>query len=119
MRTAIHRAARFDPVSDDLAIAVGTGRRHRMDSALEAVEGHGSPGLGYLEGLVVFVATNIACGHGILRPALPERRDQCRVLFDNGSRWRWFRRRNGNFALDRAAFPDHRKRPEKQGSNAQ
>src|SRR5205085_8904844 len=87
--------------------------------ALEAVEGHGSPGLGYLEGLVVFVATNIACGHGILRPALPERRDQCRVLFDNGSRWRWFRRRNGNSVLDRVAFPDHRKRPEKRGSNAE
>src|SRR5437764_684167 len=58
-------------------------------------------------------------GMGFLRAALPERRDQRRVLFDNGSRWRWFRRRNGNFALDRAAFPDHRKRPEKQGSNAQ
>src|SRR3954452_10895090 len=55
-------------------------------------------------------------GMGFSVPRCPERRD----LFDNSSRWRWFRRRNGNFALDRVAFPrPSRKRPEKQGSNAE
>jgi hypothetical protein len=51
-------------MSDDGAAAMGAARRHRLNGALETVEGHGAVTLDDLERPVVFVAALIASGHG-------------------------------------------------------
>lgn len=51
MRAAIHCAAHFDTMSDDLTIAVGAGRCHCVDRAFEAVESHRAATLAHLKRL--------------------------------------------------------------------
>src|SRR4051812_5426281 len=65
VRAAVHRAAGLDAVADDLAAAVGAGRRERVDRALEGVEGAArAAGDRDLHRLVVVVAADVAGSHG-------------------------------------------------------
>src|SRR3954454_25078036 len=55
MRTAEHAPALLEAVTDDPNAAIGAGRRHGLDRALEAVEGSCAAFPGDLECLVVVV----------------------------------------------------------------
>src|SRR5438874_9232942 len=66
MSAAINLAAGLDAVPDDRTVAMGTARRHRVDRAFEAVEGHRAPRLRDPERLVVIIAADVARGHRIL-----------------------------------------------------
>lgn len=59
MRAAIDRSTGFDAVTDDLASAMGTGRRHCVDRAFEAVEGHCATAEAHLDRLVLVVAADL------------------------------------------------------------
>src|SRR5205823_220400 len=63
VRAAKDVVALLDAVADDLAAAVGTLRRQRVDGALETVERLGPAARRHAEGLVVFVAANVTAGH--------------------------------------------------------
>src|ERR671921_340209 len=64
VRAAEHPLAGLDAVADDLAPAVLARRGHRVDRALERVERvRLAPALDR-HGLVVLVATELACRHG-------------------------------------------------------
>lgn len=60
---AIDLAVLLDPMADNPAITMGTGRRHCVNSALKAVEGHRAAILGDTEGLIVIVAAMITFSH--------------------------------------------------------
>src|SRR5262245_15583024 len=63
MGAAINLAPGFDAMADHPAIAVGAMRRHGVDRALEAVEGHGACALGDAKSLVIVVTADVASGH--------------------------------------------------------
>jgi hypothetical protein len=54
---------RFNAVSDDPAVAVGTNWRQRVDRALEAIEGVMLPANDHFKRLVIFIFANFACSH--------------------------------------------------------
>src|SRR5207302_9333473 len=54
----------LEPVPDDADAAMGTGRRQRVDRALERIEGVGCAALGDLKGLVVIVTAGFTSRHG-------------------------------------------------------
>jgi hypothetical protein len=54
---------RFNAVSDNPAVAVGTNRRQRVDRALEAIEGVMLPAHDYFERLVILIFANFTCSH--------------------------------------------------------
>ena len=54
---------RLNAMPDNCASAMRASRRHTLDRAFEAVEGHGSIALSDQDGLVVHVPTHIALGH--------------------------------------------------------
>jgi len=53
----------FDPVPDDLALAVLANRRHELDRALEAVEHVPLSGCDQFKTLVIIISTNFAFRH--------------------------------------------------------
>jgi hypothetical protein len=63
MSAAIDLSALFDAVTDNSAITMSAGRRHCMNSAFEAIEGHGPAILSHSEGLVIVIAAMIAFSH--------------------------------------------------------
>src|SRR5438034_1923369 len=73
MGTAIDRTAGFDAVTDDLASAMRTVRRHGVNGAFEAVEGHGPTSQAHLDRLVVIVAADLACSRHVMLLLLPFR----------------------------------------------
>ncbi len=60
---AINPATFLDAVTDDSALTMSAGRRHRVDRAFETVEGVGPPLVHDLESLVVFVAAYLTLRH--------------------------------------------------------
>jgi hypothetical protein len=65
MRAAVNRVVLFDAVTDDLAAAMGAGRRQRVDGALKRIERVRLAVHGDLERLVIIVAANFTL-HGYL-----------------------------------------------------
>jgi hypothetical protein len=66
MGTTIDLAAGLDAVPDHATVAVGTARRHGMNGALKAVEGHCPVALADTESLVVIITAHIASSHRLL-----------------------------------------------------
>jgi len=56
-------SVRFDAMSDNTAITVGTNRRQRVDRALEAVESVTLSAHDDFKRLVIIVLANLACRH--------------------------------------------------------
>jgi hypothetical protein len=63
MSAAIDFSALLDTMADDAAVTMSAGWRRRVNSAFEAVEGHGAAILSNSEGLIIFVAAMIALSH--------------------------------------------------------
>src|SRR5581483_2470580 len=60
---AVERAIRFDAVPDDLTTAVITDRGELVNRALEAIKDVPVARRDYLEGQVIFIATDFALSH--------------------------------------------------------
>jgi hypothetical protein len=63
MRAAEDLALSFDAMTDDLATAVWTGGRERMDGAFEAVECMRLPSDDHVETLIVVISANFTLRH--------------------------------------------------------
>src|SRR5690606_8151940 len=95
MRAAEEAAVALRAMADDAAATVLAGRGHRVDGALERVEGAaGAVGQGDPEGLVVIVAAHVASGH--VTAPLAGGRAHC-TAGDVNARARWrYRRVSGS-----------------------
>ena len=60
---AIDLSALLETMADNSATTMSAGRRHRVNSAFEAVEGHRPAILSNSEGFIIFVAAMIAFSH--------------------------------------------------------
>jgi hypothetical protein len=74
MDATIENPLGFDPMSDDPAATMGTGRCRHLNGTLEAVEHMAFPRTNDHEGLVVFVPAQLASCHDELLLS-PARRD--------------------------------------------
>jgi hypothetical protein len=64
--TAIDFAANFDPVTDDVAIAMFALWRERMNRTLEAVERVALAAQLHFEGFVIVISAHFATCHGFI-----------------------------------------------------
>ena len=63
MDTTEDLSVRFDAVTDDTAVAMGTHRRQRVDCALETVKSVTFSAHDHFKRLVIIVLANFACRH--------------------------------------------------------
>jgi len=61
---AIHPLLCLDPMADDFAAAMGTGRGQRLDGTLKAIEGMRRTRYHHLKGFVIVIPTGFALCHG-------------------------------------------------------